>query len=117
MALGTDFLLDASGDLNMTGGDASQVVRLDQAISNKLLLVAGEWFLNLDDGIPYYQEVLIKNPVIEHLETLFKDAILSFDEVDNVAEFTIDFDGPTRTLTIVWRAETPTGFLSGTEVI
>ena len=114
--LGTDFAIDpATGDLDMSGGDAKQTVDIAQAISWKLCLVLGEWFLDLDDGIPYFEEFFVKAPVIEHLETILKDAVLSFDEVESVADMNIDYNENTRKLTVVWAAESTTGLLTGTE--
>jgi hypothetical protein len=109
MPLGTDFLLDASGDLDMTNGDITQAPSIVQAIQKKLRLIKGEWFADTSAGVPYYEEVWIKNPVPEHLEQIFKDAILSVEGVNSVVSLDLDYDNETRTLTVTFEADTVDG--------
>ena len=61
LTTGNDFLVGASPngvDLQLIG-DAEA---LAQAVNIALQSFAGEWFLNTDDGVPYWQSVFIKNP-------------------------------------------------------
>ena len=67
-----DLLLDKDGDLYLTpNGDISLTDSVRQAILIRLRWFLGEWIFNTSFGMPYYSQILIKNPstaVIEQLQ-------------------------------------------------
>lgn len=71
-----------------------------QTIQTKLKFVAGEWFRDLREGVPYDQDVFIANPDLDRIRTIFRQAILSVQEVQNITKLTMVFDRVRRTLAI-----------------
>ncbi len=58
-----DLLLDKDGDLYLTSnGDVSLTDSVRQAILIRLRWFLGEWIFNTSFGMPYYSQILIKNP-------------------------------------------------------
>lgn len=91
----------ASGDLELEGGDLAITEgkdAIEQHIRSNLRAFKGEWFLNLDVGIPYYQEVFRKHQSPVVVDAIFKDAILKSTGVIELTEFDIKFDTETRKL-------------------
>jgi hypothetical protein len=118
LTTGNDFLVGASPngvDLQLIG-DAEA---LAQAVNIALQSFAGEWFLNTDDGVPYWQSVFIKNPNPTLLQALFRTQILNVDGITSVTSLTIAYNALARNVTINWTAlgSTPVVPISGQPVI
>src|ERR1700690_705374 len=100
-----DLALDPiTGDL-VVGTDLSFTSGL-QAVAQScriaLQLFRGEWFLNLDQGIPYFQSILGQKPsiAIPAARLAFAAALRGVAGVTTVPVLNVTFDGPTRTMTI-----------------
>lgn len=87
-----------NGDIPLTTG--SDAVR--QHLLQRLKMFRGEWFLDLSDGVPYYQNILIKNPNPDTVDGVLKDRILNTPGVDELLEFELDYDPATRKLTLAF---------------
>lgn len=89
-------LLITNGDLVLTqGADA-----VKQHITQRLKMFTGEWFLNLSEGVPYFQNILIKNPNPDVVDGLLKSTILATPGVDELLSFDLDYDAALRKLTV-----------------
>lgn len=107
LLLGTDNDLVVTTDLAWsTGIDA-----VAQSCRIKLQMFRGEWFLDLDVGIPYWDEILGQKAAaaIAVARQEFRDALLSVDGVLEVIKLEIAYDAPTRGLTITWQVRTALG--------
>ena len=80
-----------------------------QKIGNKLRTFLGEWFLDRDLGIPFYDRILIKQADLNDVNNLFLMAIKSVEEVEEVISFETDFNGSTREYTINFTVKITTG--------
>ncbi len=104
-----DLLLGPDGDL-VVGTDL-QWSRGLQAIAQScriaLLMFAGEWFLDLEAGIPYFDEILGFRSTAARLE--FLAALRAVDGVTEVTTLELSFDSATRALTITWAVSTAFG--------
>ena len=119
MATRLDLLLDDSGVV-LRGGDWAFAVDregIQQRISQVLKTIAGEWFLDLDYGLPYFEQILIKNPNLPSVQDLFRRALLSVKGVSSVERLTLSLDTTSRTLTVSWVVLTDLGLLVGTDNI
>lgn len=88
-------------ELQITNGDLVLTSRNDairQHIVQRIKTFKGEWFLDADLGVPYYQEILKKNPNIQVVSSIFKNVILETPGVLELNSFDLDYDGPTRKL-------------------
>lgn len=114
-----DLLLDADGDLVM-GADlefASGLSAVAQAVKIVVQTFRGEWFLDLDFGVPYFErdgvpasEALLGQRFNEtKARAAFRDAILSVDGVDSLEELNVTFNVSTRRLDVTWRTLTVFG--------
>jgi len=96
-----DILLSSSHDLAIIDFDF-QLTTDDQAVAQRvkqaLLLFKGEWFLNQDLGIPYYDSILGTKNSIDTVRAIFVNAIRSVDGVKDLTELDIEFNDATRTL-------------------
>lgn len=115
-----DLLLDSSGDLVIVDGDAPLAVGVDgvaQLIRIAVLLVRGEWFLNLDAGIPYFErdgvpaaEAILGQAFNELATTAaFREAILAVPGVDRIDQLSATYEGTQRLLTVRWTVITVFG--------
>lgn len=110
----TDFGLDADGDmcadalgLAMTG-DAPGI---RQQVQLRLGFFRGEWFLDDDRGIPWFDRILIKNPDLVDAQDIFRTAILSVRGVLDVQYLNLSYTGR-RQAALDFKASTDLGELS-----
>ena len=97
-----DLLLDKNGDLYLTpSGDISLTDSVRQAI---LIRKFGSLL-----GLPYFSEVFVKNPNIAVIEQLFREQILSVEEVVGVEDIRIQINKRLRICTVIFRAQTTQG--------
>lgn len=99
----TDIALDEDGDLDVSTGDLRLLSDLDavvQDVTIRLQFFRGEWFLDLDEGVPYYQEILVKNPRLTAISALFSEAILTTPMVTEVNDLALTYDTATRSLVV-----------------
>jgi hypothetical protein len=111
-----DLRLDDDGDLFIGSGDLAHVSGIDaiaQSLKIRLRLIRGEWFLDTAAGIPLFDQVLVKNPRVNLLRGIYRDAILAAPGVHALPELKLDLDSARRTLTIRYRATTDLGELIG----
>lgn len=96
-----------AGDLAIDGGRFLFFEDLDhirQTIACRLRFGRGEWFLDLREGVPYYQVVLVKNPDLSVIRALFRRVIMSVPGVLSVPVLTLDLDRASRTLSVAFQA-------------
>lgn len=94
-------------DLRLTDGQVSLVDGADavvQHIKIRLQFFAGEWFLDLREGLPYFQEILVKGPNLGRIRALFRATILETPGVLLVDRLDLDLDSSTRNLDVTFRA-------------
>lgn len=110
----TDFGLDDGGDeyadstgLAMTG----DLPGIKQQVTLRLGFFKGEWFMNEDTGIPWYEEIIVKNPNLIRIREIFRDAILSVTGIREVTFMDLLFSSYARTLSVNFRASTDLGEL------
>ena len=102
-----DILLDHDGDMHLSeDGDIVLNESIAQKIRIRLLWFEGEWKWNLEEGLPYMESLLMKNPDIDYFESMIRSKIFEVDEVTNVDDVSIDFDSRTRNAIIRYTAYT-----------
>lgn len=100
-------LLVVDNDLVVTTDLAfsTGLVGVAQACKIVMQMFQGEWFLDLDKGIPYWGEILGQKPAlaIPAASAAFTEALLRVEDVITVSKMTITFDGGARALVIKWQ--------------
>ncbi len=101
-----DILLDCSGDLYVSpNGDILLENSVAQKIRIRLLWFLEEWRWNREEGLPYMESLLIKNPDTDYFERLVREKIFEVDEVTDVREVAVWY-GADRTAVIKYEAVT-----------
>ncbi len=98
-----DLLLSSSHDLAIKNFDLQLTMdehAVAQRVKRALLLFKGEYFLDLDLGMPYYTSILGTKNSIDSIRSIFVSEINSVEGVQEINSFDIVFDERTRVLTI-----------------
>lgn len=85
---------------------ASDAEAVAQNVKTRLLLLAGEWFLDAGAGLPYLRDIVIKPANIQLAQSLIKRRILETDGVASISDFAVSFDSNTRRLTVTATVKT-----------
>lgn len=88
-------MLFENNNFVLTNDDES----LTQKIREKLLLFRGEWFLNEDTGLPFFQLILGQKRIPYPSRKFFIEIITSVEGVSGVSKLSMSF-GENRTLEI-----------------
>ena len=91
--------------------------RISQQIKITLQFWYEEWFLNTTQGIPYLQHICIKNPNLQHIRQIFREAIQGVPGVDSVTQLTLDVNARERILSVEYTASTSAGLLTRRELL
>lgn len=91
--------------------------RIAQQIKITLQFWLEEWFLDTTKGIPYLQYICIKNPNVQHIRQIFRNAILSVNGVDSVTNLTVSVNAKERILEVTYTASTSEGLLTRKELL
>ena len=102
-----DILLTPDGDLNITDhGDILLTESVRQAIRIRLLWFFREWRFAPELGVPYFEDILIKNPNMNRIRRIIRNEVMSVDEVRDVRHLQIDLDPRSRRAVIRFEAVT-----------
>lgn len=116
-----DLAMDmTTGDLALRDGDVlliDNVERVAQQILITMRFWLGEWFLDVQDGIPYLDYVLVKSPNLLHIRQIFTEAIEKIEGVQRVEEMKFAFDVKNRSLRVDYEVSTNYGLLTRREVL
>ena len=113
------YLDPVTHDLVLVNGDivwnADPRTSTAQEIKTRQLLFKGENFLDLRDGMPYYQEIFQKGTPPERIAELFRLSLLSVPSVIDVPRCEVEINPSTRVGQVVWTARTDDGQLIRSE--
>lgn len=91
-----------ASDVAVVDGQVQLTKTLGEYVRTKLTqrfrFFLGEWFRDERKGIPYYRDVLGKNPNINAVRSVFRAVLQSMPEVADVAQFDLSFTKSTRRL-------------------
>lgn len=110
----SSFLLDNTGDLDTSNNELTLTTGLQaiqQHLQVKLRMFLGEWFLNTSVGVPWFQDILVKQPNFVTIENALKTEILETVGVIELISFEFDFNSTTRVFTLDFRASTEEGII------
>ncbi len=108
-----DLLLGPDGDLVITTD--FEWVRGIEAVAQScriaLMMFAGEWFLDLDAGIPYWQSILGRKPAVAlaAAQVAFRSELMSVSGVLEVLRLDVAYVSSTRAMTVTFKVRTGLG--------
>lgn len=91
--------------------------RVAQQIVIQLRFWYGEWFLDVNDGVPYLEYVLVKNPNLNHIRQIFREAIEKVPDVTKIDYIELEYDERERALSVSYSVQTTFGLLTRKEVL
>ncbi len=98
-----DLLLTSDGDLCIDDNANVEITdSVIQEIQIRLRWFLGEWKINPEWGLPYYEQVFVKNPNLAIIEDLLRTELLTIERVQSVESIKIKVDNRTRTAAIVF---------------
>ena len=102
--------LSANGDYVLGHGTTDFLQNTPQAVAQsvmtRLALWQGQWFIDTDEGTPWFQGILGKG---DFAESLVKERILTTQGVLSISEFESILNPDTRSMTITVTIETEYG--------
>lgn len=118
-----DWALDANGDLeiDLTNGQGLRFTTGLEAVSQNInlaiTLFKGEWFMDRERGVGYYQEILGHKFHQATVIEAYRIVIAAVPDVTEITKLTASFDGATRTVTVTWGVLTPFGTTNGSTTV
>ncbi len=118
-----DWKLDANGDIEILITRDEPVIfttgleAVTQAIELAVTLFEGEWFLDRELGVAYYQDVLGQKFSQTAVIATFRENIAAVDDVTGIVTLTASFNGVTREVTVTWEVLTPFGNTNGSTTV
>lgn len=78
-------------------------------VRSRLLTYLGEWYLDENAGVPYFQQIFKKPVDLDNVESILKQVILQTDGVESLTEFSSSYDGTSRGFTVDAKVKTVYG--------
>jgi len=98
-------LEDGAVDLTLVSGTDE----IDQRIRHTLRLFKGEWYLDITQGVPYFESILIKGASEAAVGEAIAKALLKNPDVLRIDNMVVAFDKNTRTADVSFIAVTTDG--------
>lgn len=96
-----------TNDLLFVNGELVLVTTVHEEVAivlnAKFQHVKGGWFLDVREGFPWFEVVLVKNPDLQIIKGVFRQVILDTQGVTDVTQLELAFDSPNRVLTGTFR--------------
>ena len=108
--------LDENGDI-VTQGSMFLTGReeIEQTIKTRLRLFLGEYFRDITDGTPWFEQILGKGTTLSAREAALRNRIVRTPGVVRLTSFSTNFDLNTRTYSVTAGALTTYGLITVTE--
>jgi len=97
-----DLYLDSSGNIAVLP-DKPVAPLLSQRIKHRLQTFRGECYLDRSIGVPYFSEVMKKNPDLGRIRSLLASVISGVEGVVKILSLDVLFSQRTRTLSVKFR--------------
>jgi hypothetical protein len=108
-----DIWFSPTGQTRLTA-DLGEEVR--QRLDTKYRFFLGEWFLDARLGVPYFRDVLVKNPDMRVVRSLMERVAITDPGVDAVTQLDVTLDTQTRVLTVAFECVLIDGSVLNLEV-
>lgn len=112
--MSTDIKLDLrTHDIDLSSGTAvlfsDNPSVVGQRIKIAVLKKRGEWFRDIQIGVPYYQEFFLRKNNKPFIDQFFINYISDIEDVKKVISYSSEIDIPNRILTVTFSVETYEG--------
>lgn len=106
-----DAAFDDDGDLDLEGGAkfTSGIEGVTQLVGIAIKLFKEEWFLNLDKGMPWFQEILGEKYDEVNARRRLSEKILAVPGMVEIISLEMSFDATTRKMSVTHELRTQFG--------
>ena len=109
-----DILLNPdTHDVEFVNGDCPVTTTIQLGVAQRLKIMLqtflGEWFLNTDTGIPYFEAIFGKVRSKSSVDLILQEKILSDPGVIEMVEFESELDGARRVYSMRFKVRTSEG--------
>ena len=110
--------LDENGDMVMRNGHAyiKDKEAVQQACATRLRLLIYEWWEDIDDGVPYWQQIIASRDV-DAATRIIRKRIAGTDNVLSIINLESEWDNENRTLTVRAAVQSTYGFFELIETL
>ncbi len=91
-----DIILDDSNDWELVE-DADEVA---QRVAVALKWHRGEWLFNTDLGLPYRDQIMVKNPQLDQIRGIMRTLITGIEDVEALTQLELDYSPTERKLRV-----------------
>ena len=98
-----------NGDIDPTFALIDGVVSAEQRVLQRLNFLRGEWFLDTEAGVPYFDDILTKPTTLQLVAQTLEAVILSVPGVLGLSDTDADIDPRTRTFSFSATIQTASG--------
>ena len=95
-----DILLDSNHDIDLVNYDLALTDSTAQRVKQALLIRKGDWFLDANAGLPFYEEIIGNEYDLARIEAIYIAAIQAVEGVSEILSFDISLNTQTRKLSI-----------------
>lgn len=109
-----------SHDIFFVDGQLAMVVdndNIEQKLKSRLQTFLGEWYLETSIGLPFFTEILIKNPDIPNIDSLIKAEIIDTEGVLELVEYGSEFKPAERSFSVEFKVLTTVGEVEFSDTI
>lgn len=107
-----DLALDDDGDLEIPLRFTTGAEAVAQGLRIRLGMFRGEWFDDLDAGVPWFTEILGQKFVQQRVVTTIGGVARAVPGVNEIVSLSADYDSPTRAVSIALTVRTDFGVVS-----
>ena len=112
--------LDKEGDFTFGQGKQNflnEEAAVAQAIKTRMKLLQGEWWENLEDGLPLFQKILARRQPKEVIDQIIKKRILGTPNVKSITEYESTWNNEERKYSFQGKVKTIFGDILVSEVM
>jgi len=118
-----DFFIKSGGnfDWELENGTTIILCPTEEALTRQrtainLKFIKGEWFANINFGVPYFQSIFGKGTEAIS-DSIFKRTIRDTEGIVRLTDYESSLDNTTRRFTVTFSAVTETGVITNEEVV
>lgn len=98
-----DLKLTEAGDLEIgENGDISLTQSVRQKVTIRLRWLFGEWRFAPKNGVPYFKEIMVKNPDLPRVRQIIREEIMDVEGMTDVRNLEIRVNSQRRVAAIVF---------------
>ncbi len=116
----SDLALNSDGDLYLVNNSLAMVdgaAAITQHLAIRYRFFLGEWFLDVNAGVPWFRDVLVKRSSFAVVHELLKNVALDTPGVLELLAFNFVLESATREATLALSVLSTEGFINFSQIV